>query len=272
VTTLVLIHGKWCGPYIWQRFRPFLEARGHRVVTPILRHHHAAPGDPPPAGLGGTSLLDYADDLEAEIRGLGDAPVIIGHSMGGTIAQILTARGLARAAVFLCPAPVAGWPAIAELVSPSVVWTLAWHMARHAIWGIPYRLSFYRACYSSLNNMPAAQQKAEYARWVHESGRALAELGFWFLDRRRASWVDAHRVTCPTLTVGAGHDRITPEPVARLTARRYAGAGGTYRHFPENAHYVVAEPGWEAVAGCVADWIDGLDLDAAPARAAASGG
>ena len=50
-----------------------------------------------------TSLLDYAADLEARLRALPEKPVVIGHSMGGLIALLLCARGLARAGVLLDP-------------------------------------------------------------------------------------------------------------------------------------------------------------------------
>jgi len=58
--------------------------------------------------LGTTSLLDYAEDIENEIRKLDAKPIIMGHSMGGLLAQILGSRGLARALVLLTPAAPAG--------------------------------------------------------------------------------------------------------------------------------------------------------------------
>jgi pimeloyl-ACP methyl ester carboxylesterase len=73
-----------------------------RRSRPSLRHH-AARSDAPPAALGETSLLDYVADLEKRIRDLPEKPVVIGHSMGGLLALLLCARGLARAAVLLTP-------------------------------------------------------------------------------------------------------------------------------------------------------------------------
>jgi pimeloyl-ACP methyl ester carboxylesterase len=65
--TVVLIHGMWSRPHVWQNFRHFFTARGYRVVTPTLRHHDIERWMEPHPELATTSLLDYADDIEAEI-------------------------------------------------------------------------------------------------------------------------------------------------------------------------------------------------------------
>jgi pimeloyl-ACP methyl ester carboxylesterase len=66
--------------------------------------------------LGRTSLLDYAADLESLVRGLDAPPVLLGHSMGGLLALLLAARGLAQAAVLLTPASPAGINALTPAV------------------------------------------------------------------------------------------------------------------------------------------------------------
>ena len=92
--TVFMIHGMWGGSWYWQNYKNHLEARGYRCITSTLRYHDVSPKDAPHPQLGTTSLLDYADDLEKEIRALGVKPIIIGHSMGGLLAQMLAARGL----------------------------------------------------------------------------------------------------------------------------------------------------------------------------------
>ena len=115
--TIFMIHGMWGGSWYWQNYKHYLEAKGYRCVVTTLRHHDVSPKDAPHPHLGTTSLLDYVDDLEQEIRALGVKPIIMGHSMGGLLAQMLAARGLAKAVVLLAPASPAGILALTEKVT-----------------------------------------------------------------------------------------------------------------------------------------------------------
>ena len=56
------------------------------------------------------------------------------------------------------------------------------------------------------------------------------------------------------LVVGAAEDRICPVSVVRQVAKKYRHVA-TYQEFPGHAHWVVSEPGWEAIAGFCADWL-----------------
>lgn len=252
---LVLVHGMWGGAWQWEGYRRRLAARGHRIQVPDLRHHDAAAAADPPPRLGTVSLRDYVDDLDALIAGLPTPPVVIGHSLGGLLAQLLAARGRVAGAVLLTPAPPAGVPALRL----SVVRAFAGVVTRWGFWRRPVRQGFAAAAATVYNRMPPDAQRALYDRSGFESGRVVLEVGLPWLDRRRAAAVDPARVTCPLLVVGARHDRITPVPVVRRIARRY-GAVATYHELPDHAHWVLGEPGWERVADLVAGWVEGLPI------------
>ena len=93
--TIVMIHGMWGGPWCWESYEAYFEKEGYRCVTPTLRYHDIHPGNEPDSRLGRVSLIDYADDLEELIRGLDGPVILMGHSMGGLLTQILASRGLA---------------------------------------------------------------------------------------------------------------------------------------------------------------------------------
>jgi pimeloyl-ACP methyl ester carboxylesterase len=249
--TVFMIHGMWCGPWCWENYHSFFTARGYRCLTPALRYHDIDPQAPPDPRLGTTGLLDYVSDLEQQIEKLQSRPIIIGHSLGGLLAQILAARIPARAAVLLCPAAPAGILAI----SPTVL-KCFWSV--HAKWGFwrkPMRPSFDEAVYGAFHLLPPEEQRANYARMVHESGRVATQIGYWFLDPGQASRVDEKKITCPILVVSGKLDRITPASVVRRVAGKYRQQA-TYREFADHAHWVLGEPGWQEVAGYVADWLE----------------
>lgn len=99
---VVLVHG-WCcdRSYLYPQFEHL--SRDHTVVALDLRGH----GESDPAADAAYAVENFADDVAAVTAHAGlEAPVVIGHSMGGLVALECAARGLASAAVLLDPAPI----------------------------------------------------------------------------------------------------------------------------------------------------------------------
>lgn len=252
---ILMIHGMWGRSFLWDNYKAFFEERGFVCINPTLRLHDVNPTDPPPEGLGSTSLLDYAADLEALIRELPQQPIIMGHSMGGLLAQILAGRGLGKAAVFITPASPAGIMALRW----SVIKTFKSSLFRWGFWRRPTMPTFNEACYSMMHLLTPEEQREAYGRFVHEAGRATTEIGLWPFDCKGAARVDETKVQCPVLVISGGRDRITPAKVVRKVGIKYA-ATGTYKEFPEHAHWVLAESGWQDVAGYIHKWLTGMAL------------
>ncbi len=250
--TIFMIHGMWGTSAFWDNYRAFFEAKGYRVIATNLRYHNSTRKDDPDPRLGKTRLLDYAEDLEKEIRQLDEKPIIMGHSMGGLLTQILGSRDLGRALIALTPAaPVGIFP-----VTPSVLRSFFSILTTWGFWHKPVRQTFGEACYSMLNLLSLEEQKAEYAKFVHESGRAIAAVGLWMLGGGLDGRVDARKVTAPMLIIGGGQDHITPAWVVRQIGKKYQHA--TYMEYPDKAHWIVSGPGWEDVAEDIAAWLDTL--------------
>lgn len=248
--TIFMIHGMWGGPWCWDNYRGFFEGAGYRCIVPTLPHHGVEPGGKPEPDQGRASLLDYASALERELRRLDAEPILMGHSMGGLLAQMLAARGLARSLVLLAPAAPAGvWA-----VTPTVIRSFWSIQTSWGFWRSPVRLGFRDAVYSMLHRLPEAQQVAAYDRFVPESGRVLFEIGYWPLDRARASRVDSTRVACPVLVVAGNADRIVPATVVWRVARKYRSVA-SFMGFVNHGHWLLAEPGWDEVAEHVANWL-----------------
>ncbi len=253
--TIVMIHGMWCGPWVWQNYKGYFERLGYRCLTPPLRYHHdVSPSEKPSPRLGKASILDYARDLERLILSLPEPPILVGHSMGGLLAQILASRKLAKAAVLLTPA------------SPFGICALRWSVLKSfrgmildSLRGRPIRPDCEdRARYAMLDRVPEHERHRILRQLVWESGQAAAEIGFWPLNlRRRASRVVARDVQCPMLVVAGAEDNITPASVVRRVADRYRHVA-TYKEFPDHAHWVLGEPGWKHVAQYVAEWLHQL--------------
>jgi len=107
---VVFIHGLWLLPSSWDRWATLFEEQGYVALTP------GWPDDPEtvaeanahPEAFAGKSIAQVADHFEEIIRGLDTKPVVVGHSFGGLLTQILAGRGLAAASVAIDPAPFRG--------------------------------------------------------------------------------------------------------------------------------------------------------------------
>ena len=249
--TIVMIHGMWGGAWYWENYAEYFEKKGYHCIRPTLRFHDMEPNEVPNPQLGTTSLLDYAEDLEKEIRKLDTTPILMGHSMGGLLTQILGSRGLAKVLVLLTPASPHGIMAL----TPSVIRSFWSALTKWGFWRKPHRQTFNEAVYSMLHLLPGEEQKETFDKFVYESGLAAYEIGFWLFDSKRASKVDESKVTCPVLVVAGTEDRITPASVVRKVAQKYK-AVSTYKEFANHAHWVIMEPGWEEIAEYILDWLD----------------
>lgn len=248
--TVFMIHGMWGSPWHWDNYRRIFEAEGYRCIAITLPYHDMDPEDVPDPRLGTASLLDYADALEREIKLLDEKPIVIGHSMGGLLAQILGARGLATALVLISPTSPAGIMAI----TPSLIYR-SWRIhARWGFWKKPMRQTFSEAAYLILNLLPEKEQKEIYSRFVYESGRVACEIFYWFFDSRGASRVNESKVTRPVLVIVGAQDRATPASLVRRIAKKYQ-AVSTYREFENHAHWILGEPQWQEVAEYVVGWL-----------------
>jgi pimeloyl-ACP methyl ester carboxylesterase len=245
----VMIHGAFCGPWAFAHWKPLLEARGYDVHLPTLRYHDA--GKRPPPELGTTSLLDYAADLEAYLHGLKAPALLIGHSMGGLLAQMLATRCEVRAMALLAPSAPYG-------IMPSTHFEIASAQALFLagdFWNQPLRPEKWIAFANSLDLLSAAEREAVFAQFVPESGLATFEIMNWGLDAKMASTVDANKVTCPVLCLAGTRDKVNPPGTVSNIAQRYRKLA-SFVELPNHSHWLIGEPGWEKIAARVLDWLE----------------
>jgi len=208
------------------------EDRGYTVHTPTLRYHDL-PLDDGAAKIAPLSLRDYADDVSALVNSLDSPPLVVGHSLGGLIAQLVAAQTRHAGLVAATPAPAAG----IFSTYPGTVRVFFGHYLHRRPWARPlYPMTWklFRRYGTNTTDEPLAREF--YTELVCESGRVYCEMAFWFLDRKRASRVDFAAVTTPVLAIGARQDRLMNRRVARATAKRYAS--GTYVEIPASDHLV----------------------------------
>jgi len=107
---VMFIHGLWLLPSSWDNWAKVFEEAGYTALMP------GWPDDPETVGeaqqhpevFARKTVGQVADHFEDVTRKLDGTPVVIGHSFGGLLAQILAGRGVAKATVAVDPAPFRG--------------------------------------------------------------------------------------------------------------------------------------------------------------------
>jgi len=246
-----MVHGAFSGGWSFDKFRIFFESRGYRCIAPDLRHHDRPSHRPPALELGRTSLLDYLKDLEALIATLDTEPILIGHSMGGLLCQMLAANGHGEKLILLAPSPPAGIIPSSTLELLTAFGVFVSGMG----WGQTLAPEHDAAVSHALSHLPPPLQKQIFARLVPESGYAMFEIMCWMLDPLQASHVDARKLNCPVLALAGAHDPINTPATVRQIAQRY-GKHAEYHNFPGVSHWLLDGPHWQAIAQHCATWME----------------
>jgi non-heme chloroperoxidase len=109
-TPVVFVHGLWLLASSWDPWKQLFESKGYAAVAVDWPGDRATYDEAhrDKDSLAGTSVADVADHVAEVIAGLERKPVVVGHSFGGLLAQMVAGRGLASATVAIDPAPSRG--------------------------------------------------------------------------------------------------------------------------------------------------------------------
>jgi pimeloyl-ACP methyl ester carboxylesterase len=244
-STVIMVHGAFCAGWAFESFRRPFEAAGWRVIAPDLPGHGAEAGRGLVTGL---SMADYARAIRQEIDAQNEPPVLLGHSMGGLVAQMAAARSRVAGLVLL--APSAPWGVTVNTAEEAISAVSLYALGPY--WALPVDPDYPAARRYLFDRLPKAERRPLFGRLTPESGRALWETLNWWLDPFATTLVGAGSVRAPVLALAGERDAIHPPVTVRSTARRL---GGEVRVFAGMSHWLPGEPGWEDVADACLEWM-----------------
>jgi pimeloyl-ACP methyl ester carboxylesterase len=239
VTTIVLINGLWLSALSWELWAQHYADKGYRVMAADWprREGELQQVRRDPSNFASLGLADVVDHYEHLIRELETAPIIIGHSFGGLVTQILLDRGWGAAGVAVAPVPVKG---VQRLPFGN------WKIALSAL-GNPFNkrettsLSPKQFHETFANTLTEAESNAAFTRYAFPGpNRVLLQTVMAHFTRSRATTVNARNDTrAPLLLVAGGRDRFAPPSLVRANFDLYqeSKAETDYKEFPEEASF-----------------------------------
>jgi pimeloyl-ACP methyl ester carboxylesterase len=252
--TIVFIHGLWMTPRSWEKWAARYESRGYTTLAPswpgLEREVEELRRDPTPLKQLDVELV--VSHYERIVRELESPPIVIGHSLGGTIMQLLLDRGLGAAGVGVASATVKGIRdlPLSTLRASSPVLRNPFGRGKAS----PLNRRQFR--YAFANTLTVEESDVLYDRYyVPAANRVLFEIAFANLSRTSPAQVDfRNERRAPLLLIAFAEDHVVPPKPIRHNADKYVTPSLTaYHEFPGRPHFPGA-PGWEEVADYALSW------------------
>jgi pimeloyl-ACP methyl ester carboxylesterase len=256
-TPVVLVHGLWLLPSSWANWADFFAQAGWAPLTPDW------PDDPEtveqaranPDVFARKTLKQIADHTAEVIGALDAKPVVMGHSTGGLLAQMIAGRGLAAATVAIDPGIFRG-------VLPLPLSTLRVagpFLVDPRTRGRAITLSFDQFTYGWANALDAEEARELYDRYhVAGSGLSLMQMGNANLNPRTEAKVDTKNPDRGPLLIIEGEKDHTVAPAIAKAAygRQRRNPGVTeFVSMPNRGHALTIDHGWREVAQTALDFV-----------------
>ncbi len=255
--TIVFVHGLWIHASAWQPWMDFFQQHGYAAINPpwpgdgeTVEASRANPGAIANRGVG-----EVVDSYAKVISSLPQRPIVIGHSFGGLITQILLSRGVAAAGIAIDPAPMKG------------VWQLPFSALRSAlpVLGNPFNinkaisLTFDQFRYAFVNAVPEEEARRIYDQWtIPAPARPLFQAAMATFAGTETRVDTANKTRGPLLITGGSHDHIAPPVLGKASAAKYNKSVITdFKMFENRGHSLASDHGWKELAEYSLEWLKG---------------
>ena len=251
---ILMIHGVGCGGDAFDVMVPHFKAAGWTCDAPTLFPDQSRVGNPPET-LPNLRFNDYIEEASRWAREIkettGARPIVMGHSMGALLTQKLAERGDIAAGILVTPAQ----PKDCNVTDVRMYRTF-WNIAKHGVkkaTKMSLKVGRKGLAYGVWNCTPKERHDELYALARYDSGGV-------YKDMMDGIDLDESKIDVPTLTICGAKDRATvPKAVRKLRDKlKRAPVPGDYLEYPNQGHWIIGNPGAEALSADILGWLEGL--------------
>ncbi|MFK7799583.1 MAG: alpha/beta hydrolase [Aureispira sp.] len=254
-TTIVFIHGLWMHSSSWQDWMDFFNEKGYKTLNP------GWPGDAStvatcrenPAPIANRGVTEIVDSYAKIIAALPEPPIVIGHSFGGLIGQILLGRGLVSSCVAIDPAPMKG------------VWQLPLSALKASLPVLynPFNftkaksLTFEQFCYGFANAVTKEEARELYDRFtIPAPCRPLFQAATASFAGVETKVNTKNTTRGPLLITGGSKDHQAPPILGTASIKKYnASVISDFKLFEGRGHSLIIDHGWKEIAEYALTWL-----------------
>ena len=253
--TIVFIHGLWMHSSSWQKWMDYFNEQGYKTLSPNW------PGDSEtvaesrknPEAIANRGVTEIVESYAKVIAKLPEPPIVIGHSFGGLIAQILLSKNLASGCIAINPAPLKG------------VWQLPLSVfkASFSILGNPFNykkansITFKQFCYGFANAIPKKEAKELYDLFtIPAPSKPLFQAATATFAGNETKVNTENTTRGPLLITGGEKDNQAPPILGKASLKKYnASVISEFKLFGNRRHSLVIDNGWAEVALYSLNWL-----------------
>lgn len=255
---IVFIHGLWMTPLCWEHFNGYFHEKGYDVMAPAWPGHEGGAEEireNAATTLAGLGLAEIIEHYKKILLDLDELPILIGHSFGGLLVQILLDKGLAAAGVAIDSAPPKGVHTITFAELKSAFPVLSKLSNRHEAVG----LNFEQFKYSFANTMSKEEARYAYDRYaIPDTGKVLFENISDDFKSDSPDTVDYNNNTRgPLLLIAGSEDHTVPAKVTKSNYGKYKHSSSVtdFKEFSGRSHSIIFQDGWQEVADYIQGWL-----------------
>ncbi len=251
--TVVFIHGMYLTPLSWSQWESHFQSLGYTTFSPAWPLHDASVeelnDEHPNSALSELTLPEVVQYYRDFIATLEEQPILIGHSMGGLISQILLSEGIAAGGIAINSAPPQGVISL----DPNFLKANQPHIDPFLSASKPTQLTFTQFQFGFVNNMQLEEQQMAYLDYSVPESRRVGRA-----TPTSAAKIDTEVAKPPLLLISGGDDHTIPASLSYSNFSKYRNSPSAtdYKQFPDRNHWTLLQENWESVANYIDRWIE----------------